>query len=147
MPKSVGIIVYEYETDIEHEFPTQRAAAAFCGVGVWAIRGAIFNKKHYPQVLEEKGYGVAPLEDEYEQVRPHTPKTVKHNGRNGTPILCLHLYTHEVLKRYDKVVDAAREIAQGRDEKNIAINILKCCRGKTHQAYGYKWEYVGGTPV
>lgn len=40
------------------------------------------------------------------------------------------------IKEYDGIIDATREL-----KKNSSTSIMKCCKGKYKQAYGFVWKY------
>lgn len=145
MPRSCGVIVFDYKTGEETIFPSYKAAARAIGVGPWIVRDAIVRHKTYPDILEKLEIGVCPIEDEYKPVRQLADKTMgKHNGRRGTKVNQLNPYTFEVIATFDQIKYAALAIAGDRDPLYVATNIQKCCSGRNQHAYGFKWEYVEG---
>ena len=47
-----------------------------------------------------------------------------------------------LLETYKCIADAERELNRGK----VNANIIKCCKKQMHEAYGYKWNYVGEEP-
>lgn len=47
------------------------------------------------------------------------------------------------IKNFDSITDAAQTIfsKQYSNFASIKSNIVSCCKGKAHTAYGYKWKY------
>ena len=54
-------------------------------------------------------------------------------------IIKCDLQTGEPLEEYESASAAAR--ALGKDGKNGGSSIIMACKGKYHQAYGFKWKY------
>lgn len=54
----------------------------------------------------------------------------------GKPIYQLNLKTNKIIKKFNSISEAAREI--GKPVPNIAA----CCNGRRNFAYGYKWKFA-----
>lgn len=63
-------------------------------------------------------------------------KHVKKLRGNKTKVLKISLETNRIVKEYDSISEAAKEIGV----KN-GVAISNCCRGVQKTAYGYKWRY------
>ena len=80
------------------------------------------------------------------------------NGYNGTkggsdmsnielqkkPVEQRDLITGELIQTFSSLGEAGRFL--GDFEDNIRKNIGLCCQKKMHQAYGYRWNFVGDNP-
>ena len=65
-------------------------------------------------------------------------------GRNEhiklNPVLKIDRYTDIIIKRYDRLTEAAIELGN----INKTANICATCKGKLKTAYNFKWEYDKG---
>ena len=139
MPKECPVIVYFVEKDQEMQFANYVEAAQYLGVGKWTVRDAVVNVNH-PKILQRMNIIVSPLE--VEVVRNHHIKTPTHPGRGGAKVNALDIYTNEIIDTYQTIKEAAMDVNSQAKITSIAGNIIRCCRGKGKQAYGYKWEYA-----
>ena len=57
---------------------------------------------------------------------------------NQTPVVCYDMQMNEI-RKYDSVADASLDV---HGNKNGGGNIVKCCKGKTKYAYGFKWRFL-----
>ncbi|MTP73642.1 hypothetical protein GMB80_11960 [Turicibacter sanguinis] len=134
VPKSNGVIIYFFKENKEIEFSSYVEAAKYLNVGPWIIRGAITGQQKLPKKLVELGVLVTLIETK--PVRKHKQNSIKKNGRRGTKVHALDLYTNEIIDTYNTVKEAAEDVGGTRS------NITRACRGSINHAYGYKWEYA-----
>ena len=64
----------------------------------------------------------------------HLNKNVLNNV-NKKPIIQLDINTNEEIKEWASASDIEKEM------RFLATFITKVCKGKSKQAYGYKWKY------
>lgn len=57
------------------------------------------------------------------------------NKLNKIPIVQIDLKTNEIIKEWESATDASKVLGI------LATSITKTCKGKSQQAYGFKWAY------
>ena len=78
-----------------------------------------------------------------EEHRKMCIERMKANKPNAIKVNMIDKDTQEVLKTFDKLMDAAKWIRENTNyEKADYSTINKVCKGKSKTAYGYKWAYA-----
>lgn len=78
-----------------------------------------------------------------EEYRKKCIESMKANKPNAIKVNMVDKDTSEVLKTFDKLMDAAKWIRENTNyEKADYSTINKVCKGQSKTAYGYKWAYA-----
>lgn len=78
-----------------------------------------------------------------EEYRKKCIESMKNNKPNAIKVNMVDKDTSEVLKTFNKLMDAAKWIRENTNyEKADYSTINKVCKGKSKTAYGYKWAYA-----
>lgn len=76
-----------------------------------------------------KNYGLSSYSSDYKDKKEKVP--IK------KPVFQIDVETNEIIKKFNSIADAARELGVSRGS-----HITEVCKGKNKTAYGYKWKYV-----